>query len=166
VSGVPHGLRPFVEVRDELGADRLKDELVAGRWVGYWYDAERDEHHEITQAHWRDNYWGRSSMSFGTFSDHRDLKWTWLAVPRPIFVAPRAAAEGGNAPKIGRPRKHNWEGACIEAGRWIYDNGLPQTQAQLEHHLQKWFGEHCPSEGDIRERAAAVLKAYGWRAGK
>jgi hypothetical protein len=158
----PSGLKPLYEVRDELGKDRLKAELAAGRWVAYWYDVNTAELHKISQAHWLDDFTARRTVVDGTFVDRRDK--TLGPKFHPTFVAP-AELESRSTKRHagGRPVTYDWESVLIHVASFIHENGLPKTQAELVRVMQDWFNERgdIPAESEIKKRARLVLQAFG-----
>ena len=161
-AGVPRGLRPLAEVRDELGADRLTKELAEGRWVGYWHFVDRDELREISQAHWQDGREARSTMMrSGPYVELHDSPKFGLR-KRAVFVAP--AAESPTRHPGGRPAEHDWEGVLVHMVWHIHENGVPKTQAELVRIMHDWFdGKHgkIPADSDLKKRARRIFQAFG-----
>jgi hypothetical protein len=55
----------------------------------------------------------------------------------------------------GRPKKFSWDDIWIETCRYIHDNGIPATAAELMRHLQQWcenqFGEQ-PADSTFKPK--------------
>jgi hypothetical protein len=157
--------RPFVEVRDEMGAEKLVTELRANRFIARWHDDETDELHEISVGHWYSDKADRTIRE-GLIYNRPPRKLGLLRGPRTcvVFVAPRGHDQAASRPGIrhpaGRPAVHDWEAAAIEAGRFIYYKGLPKTQAELVRHLLEWFGENGPADSDVKAHVRRFMQAY------
>ena len=64
----------------------------------------------------------------------------------------------------GRPQKFSWDDVWIEACRYIHDEGVPATQAELMRHLQQWcenqFGQQ-PADSTLRPKLRKLYAALG-----
>jgi hypothetical protein len=60
----------------------------------------------------------------------------------------------------GAPPIYHWEKAYIEAVRYIHENGLPKSQAELVRHMLEWFGEPEPSESQVKEHIGPLYAAF------
>jgi hypothetical protein len=64
---------------------------------------------------------------------------------------------GRKAP--GAPPAYDWEAALVEAARYIWENGLPKSQAKLVGHILEWFGEPGPSETQVKKHIGPLYTA-------
>jgi hypothetical protein len=63
-------------------------------------------------------------------------------------------------PKGGRAPKHDWVAFEREAGRWIFQNGIPEPRSLLVAHMSNWclrVWGHEPADSLIRERIKSIL---------
>jgi hypothetical protein len=64
----------------------------------------------------------------------------------------------------GRPEKFSWDEIWIETCRYIHDNGIPPTAAELMKHLQQWCENHFdkqPADSTLKPKLGklyAVLR--------
>jgi hypothetical protein len=73
----------------------------------------------------------------------------------------------------GAPLAYDWEAALIEAARYIFENGLPKSQAKLVGHVLEWFGERGPGDTQVKQHIGPLYttlrdsaKASKMRSGK
>jgi hypothetical protein len=63
----------------------------------------------------------------------------------------------------GRPEKFSWDDIWIETCRYLHENGVPATAAELMRYLQQWcenqFGEQ-PAESTFRRRLPVDHREY------
>jgi hypothetical protein len=73
-----------------------------------------------------------------------------------IDTKPRRCARGG------RPEKFLWDDIWIEACRYIHEDGVPATPAELMRHLQQWcelqFGEQ-PADSTLKSKLRKLYAA-------
>ncbi len=62
----------------------------------------------------------------------------------------------------GRPEGFSWDDIWVETCRYIHENGLPETQAELMQHLQEWcenqFGKQ-PGDSTLKPRVGKLFRA-------
>ena len=165
----PARLRLLVEVRDEIGLEKLKEKLVAPRRrsIAYWYDEDNDEYHEISVAYWLHSDRADWTLRSGQLVVKSESKGLLRSSHRAcdVFVVHS---------RSGRPLKHDWQGAAgdvrrrlaKEKGRW------PKLQADIELQMTEYFeaierkvGRKAPSVGHVRNYAP-IWKEYKSKAEK
>jgi hypothetical protein len=68
-------LRPLAEWRDELGLDRLRDDLINGDLDAWYFDPLNGQWHGIPRAHWRREEAAETALG-----------WGWTIGEGPIFT--------------------------------------------------------------------------------
>jgi len=95
------------------------------------------------------------------------------AVPEPIKRAKvGAASRPSSAETVANPKDprfrsragkkpdYNWEAAITEAGRYMFENGVPTKLEELLEHVAKWFGESEPSHSQLTQKIGPVYRAF------
>jgi len=67
---------------------------------------------------------------------------------------PRFRSRAGTKPD------YNWEAAITEAGRYMFENGVPTKLEELLEHVAKWFGESEPSHSQLTQKIGPVYRAF------
>jgi hypothetical protein len=166
--------RPLLDVvRDESGgADHLKAELLAGRWIGYRYDDVADKYIDIAQAYWLDTSRANYTMETGIFSDIISFndafgKGTGKGGPYrcKVFVASAEAPPAKHAG--GRPVVYDWVGVGTYLTGRIYNAGFPgKNEKENKKHLvtlmRYFFGKNgegrIPKDTTMNQHASRILK--------
>ncbi len=64
------------------------------------------------------------------------------------------------AARSGRPPKYDWSGLDAAIAVWLCDDGLPNTQAELERRAMAWFSPNKqPAESQVRTRVSKAINA-------
>ena len=99
------------------------------------------------------------AVSEGIWFYREDILW-WIGDPAGKKMPEPPAPESR---PIGRPRKHDWEGALCHLIAVADRDGLEEpTQADIERKIAEWFsgqGKPEPAESAIREWAQKVMRA-------
>jgi hypothetical protein len=109
---------------------------------------------------------GRTAYLFASRADAARF-WPWDEQVASKRITGRKVVRGA-------PPAYDWEKALIEAARYIFENGLPKSQAKLVRHMLKWFGEPEPSETQVKQHIGPLYnvlrdvpaKASKMRSGK
>jgi hypothetical protein len=81
---------------------------------------------------------------------------------KPVANQPDAGTRGAKQRRFagGRPGKHQWGQIMTEGAGWIWENGFPETQAELEHYLLDWalrkFDRH-PDESEMTKSVSELV---------
>lgn len=67
--------------------------------------------------------------------------------------------------RSGRPEGFQWDDVWIETCRYIHENGVPATDAELMRHLQEWcenqFGKQ-PGDSTLKPKLRKLFRVLRW----
>jgi hypothetical protein len=67
---------------------------------------------------------------------------------------------------VGTKTEYDWEKILIEAARYMWEEGVPQSEAKLRSHIEEWCKGDAPGESQLKSHLAPLYRALKKADGK
>jgi hypothetical protein len=147
----------YVQGLVDLKADDAWFILRHGSQMIFWLDAGQDRYRRLISM-------GEDDRGYTVIREEVGVRHEELERYTAMEAALDDAETGTKAGGRGSQPTHAWDAARLEACRFIYFEGVPESYGALIRHVQAWFaqrGGKVPDESTLKRRLRDIWVTFG-----
>lgn len=151
------GTRRHVQGLVELRPEDAWFVLRAGSQMIFWLAASDDGYRRLIST-------GEDDRGYTVIKEEVGVRHEELERYAATEEAGDDVSFGTKASGRGSQPTHAWDAARLEACRWIYFEGVPESFGALIRHMQAWFAERggkVPDESTLKRRLRDIWVTFG-----
>lgn len=147
----------YVQGLVDLRADDAWFVLRHGSQPIFWLAAEQGRYQRLIST-------GEDDRGYTVIREEVGVRHEELERYAAMEEAEDDAVLGTKAGRRGSQPTHAWDAARLEACRFIYFEGVPESFGALIRHMQAWFaqrGDKVPDESTLKRRLRDIWVTFG-----
>jgi hypothetical protein len=106
------------------------------------------------------------AMGYRFFLRQSDVEKVWRVNDRVATAPNETSLPPWRKNSVGTKTEYDWEKILIEAARYMWEEGVPQSEAKLRSHIEKWCKGDAPGESQLKSHLAPLYRTLKRADGK